>query len=119
MQVIRQFCYQIPLRFIELIHNQHRPVGLWIFGMVLASNIIALLHILIKVNLITGEHLDGYVQLTVIMVFLLELFLIHKFDDYIRIVKKEQKRGKRFNTRWRLVTWSYIALSIVLIIIAS
>ncbi len=114
---IKDVFYQIPLRLTNFLPNFHRPVGLWIYGLLLGTNVYFCFKILIYWGLLEKESLYGLVQLTAILIFLFEIYLHWKFDNLLALMKIERKKGKSYNQFWDSITFVYVLLSILLLIV--
>lgn len=114
---IKNVFYQIPLRLNNFFPNFHRPIGLWIYGLLLGTNMYSLFNICVYWGLLEEKSLYGLVQLTAILIFFIEIYYTWKFDNFLALMKREKKKGKSFNQFWDTITLIYVLLSIFLIII--
>lgn len=100
-----------------MFQNAYRPIGLWIFGFFILSNLICIAELCTVFNLIKKDHIPIFVKGFFIITFILEIYLMWRYDDYWNLINKENKKGQNHNIYWMYITYIYISLSILLIII--
>lgn len=95
---IKNEFYQIPLKLNNFFPNLHRPIGLWIYGLLLGTNMYSLFNICVYWSLLEEKSLYGLVQLTAILIFFIEIYLTWKFEYFLALMKREKKVNHLINS---------------------
>jgi hypothetical protein len=113
--------YQIPIRMYEIFPKSFgaRSVGFGIFGVSVTTNLISIFTFFIKTGIINKKREDDLITLSFFLGVIICIIAISFYDDYNEILKDENEKGRKYNFRWRLITWIYMAITVALAIIAS
>ena len=75
------------------------------------------MHILIQNNIIPEQYRDLSIKICLFIDLICLGLAIFTYKDYDELLLKEKEKGEDFNNKWKLITWLYMIISIVITIV--